>query len=292
MIKSCLTSRILRRAWLVAGMLPLGLAALNAAGQSPVSQLGSSAWVYPAANGRLLYQPDAQGNHIIDHSGVGYLGGTVPLPNVPTVITISPVVGDNTANIQNALNQLATMPLTNGFHGALLLTAGYYAISNSFSFPDGGIVLRGVGNDTNGTVIFSTSTNGPGNGPEKSQVQGVVVISGSFSPTPTGLSNSIVDNYVPVGARSFTVDNAGGYAVGNNIIVHRPSTAAWITAIGMDTNQLNTPWLPGTVDVDEERVITRIEGNRIMIDEPITTALDQQYGGGGDLQIHLAATLQ
>ncbi|HSY17313.1 MAG TPA: hypothetical protein VK815_03225 [Candidatus Acidoferrales bacterium] len=45
-------------------------------------------------------------------------------------------------------------------------------------------------------------------------------------------------------------------------------------------DQLNTPWTNGTVDVDEERVITRIEGNRIFIDEPLTTALDQKYGGG------------
>ena len=49
-------------------------------------------------------------------------------------------------------------------------------------------------------------------------------------------------------------------------------------SIGMD--QLNAPWQPGTVDVDAERIITRIEGSRVMIDEPLTTALDQQYGGG------------
>src|SRR5262249_13049777 len=75
-----------------------------------------SAWVYPNSNGNLLYQPDAQGNHIIDHAGVGYMSGTVSLPNVPTVMTISPVAGDNTANIQNALNALAALPMTNGFH--------------------------------------------------------------------------------------------------------------------------------------------------------------------------------
>jgi hypothetical protein len=241
-----------------------------------------SAWVYPSANGNLIYQPDAQGNHIIDHAGVGYMGGTTSLPNVPTLMTISPVAGDNTANIQNALNTLAAMPMTNGFHGALLLTAGYYAISNTFTIPDSGIVLRGVGNGTNGTVIFSTSTNGPGNGPEKSQVQGVVVISGSYSPIAiNGTSNSIVDNYVPVGARSFNVDGAGVLNVGDRVIIHRPSTQNWISAIGMDSNYLNTPWSPGTADVDEERVITRIEGKHIIIDEPITTALDQQYGGGG-----------
>jgi len=225
-----------------------------------------SVWVYPGSSGRLISQPDAQGNRIIDHSGVGYMGGTVPLPVVPVVLTISPVAGDNTANVQGALDQIAAMPLnTNGFRGALLLTAGYYPISNSVSI------------NASGTVLYSTSTNGPGNG--QNQLQGLVVISGSYSPAPiNGTSNNIVDNYVPVGATSFTVDGEGVLNVGDLVIVHRPSTANWITAIGMD--QLNTPWAPGTVDVDEERTITRIEGNRVMIDQPITTAIDQNYGGG------------
>ncbi len=260
-------------------MLLLATAMIGLLEPSPATA-ALSTWVYPGPNGRLISQPDALGNHIIDESGVGYMGGTIPLPNVPVVMTISPVPGDNTANLQGALDQMAALPLgANGFRGTLLLTAGYYAISNTVSINASGIVLRGVGNDTNGTVIFSTSTNGPDNGPLKSQVQGVIVISGSYSPTPTGVSNSIVDAYVPVGARSFMVDNASGYSVGDNIIVHRPSTASWITAIGMD--QLNTPWTPGTVDVDSERVITRIEGNRIMIDQSITTAIDQNFGGGG-----------
>lgn len=237
-----------------------------------------SVWVYPGSSGRLNYQPDAQDNRIVDCSGVGYMGGTVPLPNVPVVLTISPVAGDNGANIQSALDTIAAMtPDSNGFRGALLLTAGVYPISDSVSINASGIVMRGVGNGTDGTVLYSTSTNGPSNG--QNQLQGLVIVSGSYSPIPVnGTSNNIVDNYVPVGARSFTVDGAGVLNVGDHVIVHRPSTANWIHDIGMD--QLNAPWQPGTVDVDAERVITRIEGNRIMIDEPLTTALDQKYGGG------------
>jgi hypothetical protein len=237
-----------------------------------------SVWVYPGSSGRLIYQPDAQDNHIVDSSGVGYMGGAVPLPNVPVVLAISPVSGDNQANIQNALDQIAAMtPDANGFRGALLLTAGVYPISDSVSINAGGIVMRGAGNGTNGTVLYSTSTKGPSTG--QNQLQGLVIVSGSYSPIAVnGTSNNIVDNYVPVGARSFTVDGAGVLNAGDHVIVHRPSTASWIHDIGMD--QLNAPWQPGTVDVDEERVITRIEGSRVMIDEPLTTALEQKYGGG------------
>jgi len=284
MARSRIKSQGLRLFVVIALSCLLCLLSFTSGAQSSVSQFDYSQWVYPSPiNGRLLYQRDPQGNHLVDNSGVGYMGGTVPIPNVPTVMTISPVAGDNTANIQNALNAMAALtPDTNGFRGALLLTAGWYAISNTFSINASGIVLRGVGACTNGgTVIYSTSTNGPGNGPLKSQVQGVVVVSGSYSPIPiNGTSNNITDNYVPVGARSFTVDGQGVLNVGEQVIIHRPSTANWISAIGMDSNYLNTPWAPGTVDVDEQRVITRIEGNRIMIDKPITTALDQKYGGG------------
>src|SRR4051812_7665142 len=116
MIKLCLAFRTLRQALLLIAGSGLCLTVSKTCGQSSVSQLGSSIWVYPAANGSLMYQPDAQGNHIADHSGVGYMGGSVPLPNVPVVTTVSPVPGDNTANIQNALDQIAAMtPDTNGF---------------------------------------------------------------------------------------------------------------------------------------------------------------------------------
>ena len=243
-----------------------------------LAHAATSAWVYPGPSGRLIQQPDVQGNRIVDHSGVGYQGGTVALPAVPVVLTISPVPGDNMANIQSALNQIAAMaPDSNGFRGALLLTAGVYAISDSVSINASGIVLRGVGDGTNGTVLYSTSTDGPDNG--QNQLQGLVVISGSSRPIAvSGTSNNIIDNYVPVGSRSFNVDGAGVLNVGDHVIVHRPSTANWITAIGMD--QLRAPWQPGSVDVDAERVITCIEGTHIILDEPITTALDQQYGGG------------
>src|ERR1051325_3257904 len=65
-----------------------------------------SVWVYPGASGRLIHRPDPQGNRLVDSSSVGYKGGVVPLPmsnTVPVKVTISPVAGDNTAHIQDAI---------------------------------------------------------------------------------------------------------------------------------------------------------------------------------------------
>jgi hypothetical protein len=88
----------------------------------------------------------------------------------------------------------------------------------------------------------------------------------------------VADPYVPVGARSFRLDSTAGLDVGDTIVVHRPSTQAWINAIGM--NKLENPWQPGTKDLVFDRIITRIEGNWITIDAPLTNSLDQKYGGG------------
>ena len=77
--------------------------------------------VYPGTDGKLVYVPDDQGNIIHDASHAGYGGGGVAIPTVPIKETIWPVAGDNTANIQGAINKVAVLPLDrNGFsrHGA------------------------------------------------------------------------------------------------------------------------------------------------------------------------------
>src|SRR6516162_3523833 len=73
--------------------------------------LAASSLVYPGPDGNLLYAPDAMGNRVEDFSDVGYMGGTVPLPDtpggitVPVQVTLSPTSGDQTARIQAAIDQ-------------------------------------------------------------------------------------------------------------------------------------------------------------------------------------------
>jgi len=95
-----------------------------------------------------------------------------------------------------------------------------------------------------------------------------------------GTLHHVADNYVPVGARSFHVDSVAGLHVGDSVIVHRPSTAGWIHAIGMDGPA--DPWKPGQEDMDSDRVITAIDPvhKLITIDAPLTDALEEPYGGG------------
>ena len=231
-----------------------------------------SAWFFPGSSGRMIRQPDPLGNRVIDYSGVGYKGGTAAIPNVAVKTNLSAVAGDNGARIQAAINYVATLPLdTNGFRGAEQLAPGFYPVSNTITITASGIVLRGAGDggDTNyNTVLYATyvGTSQPS----------LVLISSSSSYT-TVTTHNITNTYVPVGARSFSVDNTNGFSVGKTVFVRRPSTSLWITNIGM--NLVSPAWTAGSFDIYADRTITRVEGNAVTLDEPITCALEQQYGG-------------
>jgi autotransporter-associated beta strand protein len=234
-----------------------------------------SAWVYPGPSGRLIAQPDPFGNRVLDQSGVGYMGGTPPLPVVPVRTNISPVVGDNVANIQAAINYVSGLPAdTNGFRGAVLLSAGEYQLASTINIKASGVVLQGVGSSTNGlgTVLRATASN----------QYTLVEITGSGSASTVGSTHNITNNFTPAGARSFLVDSPGSFAVGDSVYVRRVATSNWIHDLGMDLlgPPPDVPWTPSGYNIDMERVITHIEGSRIIVDAPITCAIDTHYTNG------------
>ena len=226
----------------------------------------------------LVYTPDSNGNIIPDFSYVGYQKSQVPIPEIETVMTISPVAGDNTAHIQNAINQLAGMPLDeNGFRGALLLSAGSYSVSGQIIIDDSGIVLRGVGQTENGTVIIAAGT----------VQRSLIVTQGDLSISEdTSNQSRISDSYVPVGALSFDVEDASDFFVGQTVNIFRPGTSTWISDIGMDQisprddGREITQWTPNSYNFRFERQITAINDNAITIDIPIVQMMEDKHGGG------------
>jgi hypothetical protein len=236
-----------------------------------------SSLVYPGGGGNLLYTPDNQANRVEDFSMVGYRTGVVPLPGtpggvtVPVQVSLNPTGGDQTGAIQAAINQVSQLPLdANGFRGAVFLNPGVYDVSGSLQIQASGVVLEGAANDPNtGTVLDATGT----------AQRLLIQVSGSGSrQTVAGTTHNVIDPYVPVGAIGFHVDSTAGLSVGDTVVVHRPSPANWIHDIGMDL--LQNPWQPNSKNLDWDRIITRIEGNVITLDAPLTNSLDQQYGGG------------
>ena len=61
------------------GLLLLSLA-LAAAGNAAAQQPAKSQWVFPGADGKLVYKTTPAGDKIMDFSHAGYMGGGVKLP--------------------------------------------------------------------------------------------------------------------------------------------------------------------------------------------------------------------
>ncbi len=223
--------------------------------------------VYPDNSGKLVYEKDERGSHIPDYSVAGYMGGGVPIPDVPVVKTVKPGKGDDTQRIQDAINWVANnvSPGPDNFRGAVLLKAGVYQISSTIHFREqqSGIVLRGEGAYGNGTVIIHKGTE-----PETS-----IQISGGSRHLDK--ATDISDPFVPVGAKTFKVDFTSGLHVGQKIVVKCNHTQKWINAL-----QQEDDWSYWQFWVDWERIITAIDttNNEITINGPITTQIDEGNG--------------
>ena len=212
-----------------------------------------------ASDGSLTYTYETNGDTLPDFSLAGYEGGGVPIPDLPVVTTLSPISGDNTAQIQQAIDNLAAQPLgANGFHGAVKLNAGIYSVSNTISINASGIVLRGAGDSTSGTILRSST------GAE------IFTISGSGSRATGSQTWEMTANYIPVGATWFALSNSTGLSVGDEILICRRTNTNFESAVGH----------PGLGDECWESVITEIDGNRIRTDTSLMEAIEQQYGGG------------
>jgi hypothetical protein len=260
-----------------AAALLLTTAVPDAGGQPAAPVAPRPAVSAGAAGAPLVYTPDARGNRIPDFSHAGYRGGGRALPDVPVRLVVGPGGGRDGARIQAALEAVARLPVdANGFRGAVLLEPGTYEVDGSLTIAASGVVLRGAGPKDGGTTIVATGTSR----------RSVVVVAGQGTHREVEATKAtIADDYVPVGATSVTLAGDVGFAVGDTVLVRRPSTIEWIELLGMNTfpgwrpeNRLH--WQPGSRDVVWDRVVTAVDGRRVTLDAPITTAIDRAYGGG------------
>ncbi len=229
--------------------------------------------VTPESDGKLKYAADEKGNTIPDFSNCGYRGGGVRIPDVPVKTTLASEGGasDDTKRIQNAIDQLAKQqPDANGIRGAILLKKGKYRIASSLKIHASGIVFRGEGESENGTILFASG---------KTQ-RNVIEIKGAGM-KEEGTGQKITDEYVPVGMHTFSVASSSGFKIGDKVTVAREGNAAWIHFIKMDQIQERPgtkQWTAFTLRYD--RIITKIDGNKITIDAPIVCAIEEKWGGG------------
>ena len=257
---------------------------------SSSAQTWESALVRFGHDGKLVYTKDADGNRIPDFSHAGYMGGGVAIPVVPTVKTIAPIIGDNTARIQAAIDSVGALPLNaNGFRGALLLGPGTYDVYGTLRVNFSGVVLRGAGDGSD--PLTNTLLKGKGDTPH----QRTILIAGGGSGTMwrdsvAGTRSNILDDTVFVGARTFRVQNPSRFAVGDNIIVYHPCSGGWLTAIDSGGTHfrepgaeegVDVPWELGSQPIVYNRFITGIRGDTIFVDVPmfnhLIRSLSQSY---------------
>lgn len=227
-------------------------------------------------DGSLLYIPDEKGNTIPDFSSVGYYSGERDIPSVKVVKTLHATGTDaDHLNIQNAIDEVSKKEADkNGFKGAILLKKGLYKVSSSLRIQSAGIVLRGEGDNENGTKILFTATK---------QLPLLVAAGTGSIKEISGTSVKITDAFVAVGSTAFTVSSTKSFNTGDRIILYRPATDQWIDDLKMNQiveRQGTKQWQAKEYNLMFERVITKIEGNKVFINNPVVMEMEPKYGGG------------
>ena len=246
--------------------------------------------------GKLVYKPYSdKGDRILDWSKTGYMQSSVPIPDVPVRDTLVPLSGetavdgnmaypkgpDSREEIQDALYKIWQMtPDANGIKGALLLKAGTYYINGNIFVPSG-VVLRGEGDDENGTVLIFRSASGGGN----------AIYIGQGSIEKDWISTvRISDDYVPSGSYELNVTDASSFQPGDYIYIRKTVNQKWIDDIGCgerlrhirggEEGAGKNPWTPDAYQFMHLRKIAKVEGNTITLDVMMPQSIADEHGGG------------
>lgn len=211
----------------------------------------------------------------IDFSYAGYQGGAA-LPFVKAVLLVKPSGRDDTALLQAALDAVGKLPVgKDGFRGALQLAPGVFHVLGALHLRTSGVVLRGAGQDLAGTTLVA-----------EGQGRRALIKVGADSDADAGTATEVTED-APAGSRVLSVATVTSLAVGDHVVVRRPSTDDWIAAMGMKDlpgtfANIRLDWKPGSHDLVWDRRVVAVDtaAKRVTLDAPITTALERKYGGG------------
>lgn len=220
-------------------------------------------------NDQLEYVADLYGNVIPDYSYCGYRHSEVSIPDLTVKVFVDHQSGDQSERIQRAIDYVSSLkPDKNGFRGAVLLDKGTFQLESPLRISVSGVVLRGM--DRHATILLKK---GVGRGAAV-YVEGLPDWSGRDT-------TKVVSDYVPVNSVILNVQESSAYKVGDNIQIVRISTADWIKAMkcniwggGIDA----LGWKKGDIDLRWDRRIVKIDGNQLILDSPLTMALNRKEG--------------
>ncbi|MEM0991851.1 MAG: T9SS type A sorting domain-containing protein [Bacteroidota bacterium] len=236
-----------------------------------------SALVFEDQAGCLRYVMDQNDNRIVDFSYAGYKNGNEAIPEVPTLVSVKPIAGDNTAYLQQIIDSVANLtPNAAGIRGAILLEAGNYEIHGTVRIQASGIVLKGVGNGEN--VANNTILTGVGNTPnQRNLIEVGGLRNADWTDRVAGSTAQITSSFIPVGARTIAVDRPELYNIGDDVIIFHPSTDAWLASVDYGATAGDDPWRAGQIDIFYKRTITAVNltNGKLTLDVPIYDHLDR-----------------
>jgi hypothetical protein len=229
--------------------------------------------VSASKGGTLVYAPDEKGDRIPDFSYCGYMASDAAIPNVPVRVVVPVKKGDATLRIQSAIDYVSALPADKeGVRGAVLLEKGKYDVLGTLLIRTSGVILRGSGTGLDGTILVAGGT-------DRATFIRILGANDKRVEKPV----KITDAYVPVNATDIKVADAGKFKVGDMVVIHRPTTQAWIEKLGTVTfggGLSALGWKPGERDTYWDRKVVAVKGDVVTLDVPLTTALDSAYGGG------------
>lgn len=221
--------------------------------------------------GKLSHTTDNQGNQIPDFSYAGYMSSEKAIPNVENKIFVPKQEEDATQKIQLAIDYVSNLkPDKSGFRGAVLLDKGTFKISGTLYIKKSGVVLRGSGNTENGTILLGTGLE------REALIRVLGVDDRKYSDT-----FEFNTAYTPLGTQKIQLKNASKLKVTDEIIITKPLTDNWIKELKMDDFGAETAWIgwkKNDWDITWNRVVTKISGNEVTLNAPLTMALDDVYG--------------
>lgn len=278
-----MAKRMFFRRWMILGLFLF-------TGSSLFAQSWNSEIVYRNGAGQMVYVSDSLGNHVPNWAHAGYHNGDAPLPYLNNVDTIAPVSGDNLAHLQAAIDAVGALPLdANGHRGALLLSAGSYPFAGTLRLDKSGVVLRGVGDGSDpatNTILLSTDTNAidiliAGNGTNWKRWRDSV----------PGTKQNILNECLTIGSHWIELSDASGYAPGLPVVIHHPSTAAWLASVNYGDPDTNLPWMPNEIDLVCRRKVAAVNGNFIQLDAPLQHPLKRELSQAY-VYVHDSTTLE
>ena len=214
----------------------------------------------------------------MDYSTCGYHASEEAIPNVKATVVVSWQAGDCAQLIQQAIDQVASLkPDANGHRGAVVLGEGSFTISEPLRITASGIVLRVMGRNKT-TLVKQGVDRGA-----------MIYLEGNRDTLGSGhfvlseMAQSVLTPVcpIPAGSTKLTI-NGGNFKSGERILIVRPCTEEWIQHLKMDDfgGGLDyTGWKPTDIDITWDRTIKAVDGDTIILDAPITTAIRQDFGG-------------